>query len=196
MAREAKEASEGLLGGLLQMMKTWVGLSSALGAQQIRSLDAKRAELEERAASTTDPVAREHLNRASQALRAQGRAAEGLKTGQARAEAMVDAQAALLGRLHMTMLRQKATESELLAHEVGDVAEEAAILFDEVDEMAATLERLNQTGGASFSEERSGADETDEPEQAPAEKPRALLPKPRIKVIPVEAVVIEEELPG
>lgn len=139
IADEARKQAEKLAFSVLETGKTWKQIHSDLASPRLAGLDDKLKDLEKRIGETTDGVTQGHLQRAAQALTAQKAAVDGLKVGCQRAEAAIDAQAALLERLRLAVAQHRVSDRERFAVEVSAVADQASRLSDDLESLSQAI---------------------------------------------------------
>jgi hypothetical protein len=139
MGDEARKQARTLVESMLECAQTWKQIHADLSSPRLRGIEDKLADLEKRAASTTDAVTVGHLERAAQALRAQKSAIDGLKVGTGRAEAALDAQQALLERLRLAVAQHRVSDRERFAVEVSAIADQTAKLSDDLESISAAI---------------------------------------------------------
>jgi hypothetical protein len=138
-AAEAHKQARRLLESVLETAKTWKQIHADVSSPRLAGLDDKLKDLEKRIADTTDSVTQGHLQRAAQALAAQKAAVDGLKVGCGRAEAALDAQAALLERLRLAVAQHRVSDRERFAVEVSAVADQVSRLSDDLESLSAAI---------------------------------------------------------
>ncbi|HEY4221044.1 MAG TPA: hypothetical protein VGO62_06870 [Myxococcota bacterium] len=138
-AAEARKQARTLVESLLETAQTWKQIHGDLSSPRLKGIEDKLIDMEKRAAETTDVVTAGHLQRASQALRAQKAAIDGLKVGCDRAEAALDAQTALLERLRLAVAQHRVSDRERFAVEVSAVADQVARLSDDLESLSAAI---------------------------------------------------------
>lgn len=137
--QEARRQARLLLESMLETAATWKQIHGELSSPRLRGIEAKLADLDKRAEETNDDVTKGHLLRATQALRAQKTAIDGLKIGCGRAEAALDAQVALLERLRLAVAQHRVSDRERFAVEVSAVADQVVKLSDDLESLGAAI---------------------------------------------------------
>jgi hypothetical protein len=138
-ADEARKQAKKLAFSVLETAKTWKQIHADLASPRLTGLEDKLKDLERRIGETTDGVTQGHLQRAAQALAAQKAAVDGLKVGCQRAEAAIDAQAALLERLRLAVAQHRVSDRERFAVEVSAVADQASRLSDDLESLSQAI---------------------------------------------------------
>lgn len=136
---EARKQARLLVESMLETAQTWKQIHADLSSPRLKGIEEKLADLEKRAAETSDQVTAGHLLRAAQALRAQKAAIDGLKIGCTRAEAALDAQVALLERLRLAVAQHRVSDRERFAVEVSAVADQVSRLSDDLESLSAAI---------------------------------------------------------
>jgi hypothetical protein len=136
---EANKQARLLVESMLETAQTWKQIHADLSSPRLKGIEEKLADLDKRAAATTDSVTQGHLLRAAQALRAQKGAIDGLRVGCERAEAALDAQVALLERLRLAVAQHRVSDRERFAIEVSAVADQVSRLSDDLESLSAAI---------------------------------------------------------
>jgi hypothetical protein len=152
-AAETREHARSLLAAILDTAESLAKIEGDLARGHADDLDARIAELAKKSESTSDAVTLSHLARATQALRAQRAAVEGLSVGRGRADAALDAQLALVERLRLAVAQYQASDRERFALELAAVSEQVARLSDDLDSLSSAIAEAE-----SFSDRRLLAD--------------------------------------
>jgi hypothetical protein len=138
-ADDAKAQARRLFESMLETARSWKQIHVDAHSPRVQGLDEKLAAFEQRLSTTSDAVTQSHLQRAMQALRQQQAAVAGLRVGCGRAEAALDAQAALLERLRLAVAQHRISDRERFAVEVSAIADQAARLTDDLDALSAAV---------------------------------------------------------
>ncbi len=180
-AADARTQARRLMESVIETAKTWGQIHADVSGPRLRGLDDKLADLAKRIGATDDAVTRGHLERATLALTSQKAAVDGLKVGCGRAEAAIDAQAALLERLRLAVAQHRVSDRERFAVEVSAVADQVSRLTDDLESLSQAIAEAEALSDKRVLAdlERSGRraltaiDSVDASQNAPATEPAA-----------------------
>lgn len=131
--------AEALLRSMVQSAENWQNLHDALMTPQLQSVEDKIVRLTQARENNEDSIALAQLTRASQAVRAQQHALKSMETQKNRALANLEAQLALLERLHVAHLQFRLGDPQRFSVERDAVAEQVECLSDDFDALSSAL---------------------------------------------------------
>ena len=137
--KNTNHLAEALLGSMVQSATAWQNLTDALMTPQLQSVDDKLARLTQAREMSEDSIALAQLTRASQAVRAQQHALHSMETQKLRALANLEAQLALLERLHVAHLQFRLGDPQRFSVERDAVAEQVERFNDDFDAFSEAL---------------------------------------------------------
>lgn len=137
---ETEHLAQSLFETLLRSAATWQGLHNALQTPALQAVDEKLARLKKAKEESEDSVALADLTRAAQAVRAQRHGLQRMEMQKARAQANVEAQLALLERLHVAWLQLQLGETQHFTLERDAVVAQIERVSDELDSLSSALE--------------------------------------------------------